>query len=49
MNQGEPMGGGRVDGGSPQRRLHDGGVRPTGKRRRWIGGRVEVLGELVDE
>jgi hypothetical protein len=43
------MGGGRLDGGSPQWRLHDGGARPAGKRRRWTGGRVEVLGELIDE
>jgi hypothetical protein len=34
LDQGEPVGGGRVDGGSPQRRLHDGGARPVGKRRR---------------
>jgi hypothetical protein len=49
MDQGEPVGGGRVDGGSPQQCLHGGGARPVGKRRRWTGGRVEVLGELVDE
>jgi hypothetical protein len=49
MDQGEPVGGGRVDGGSPQRCLHGGGARPVGKRWRWTGGRVEVLGELIDE
>jgi hypothetical protein len=31
LDQGEPMGGGRVDGGSPQRRLNGGGARPVGK------------------
>jgi hypothetical protein len=49
VDQGEPVGGTRVDGGSPQRHLHSGGARPAGKRRRWTVGGVEVLGTLVDE
>jgi hypothetical protein len=44
LDQGELVGGIRVDGGSPQRRLHGGGARPVGKRWCWTGGTVEVLG-----
>jgi hypothetical protein len=43
------MGGSRVDGGSPQWRLHDGSARPAGKRQHWTSGRVKVLREQVDE
>jgi hypothetical protein len=49
LDQGEPMGGGRVEEGSPQRHLHGSGARSAGKQRRWTAGGVEVLGELVDE
>jgi hypothetical protein len=47
MDQGELVGGSRVDEGSPQWHLHGGGA--GGGRLCWTGGRVEVLGELVDE
>jgi hypothetical protein len=43
------MGGGRVEGGSPQRRFHGGGDQPTRKQWRWTGGEAELLGELVKE
>jgi hypothetical protein len=32
-DQGEPVGGSRVEGGSPQRCPHGGGAQPVGKRR----------------
>jgi hypothetical protein len=37
------MGGGRVEGSSPQWHLHGSGAQPVGKRQHWTGGGVEVL------